>query len=47
MKNVASWIRRHVTLVTTDVSEDVIASIVIVEIITRLGTRLAITSNYC
>jgi hypothetical protein len=46
IKNASIWdgMRRCVALVTADVSEDLVASIIRVKIISELGT-LAITSN--
>jgi hypothetical protein len=44
---VSSEMLRHVTLVRTDVSEDLSASFIRVTRIDELGTTLAVTSNRC
>jgi hypothetical protein len=41
----SSVLLRHVTLVRTDVSEELIASFIRVKRIGQLGTTLAVTSN--
>jgi hypothetical protein len=39
------WMLRLVALVRTDVSEECIASVIKVERISKLGIKLAVTSN--